>query len=663
VKKNKSEDVGRYVALTFDYGVVQSEKLGNGAVRGSVLCFETYEDKQAILDEETYSTTTFCDVASALLEDLERIGGKFDPNHEKLRGFEAHGCEIADGLAIFFPSIPVEETKAAMLTTAITGQIDDGFEQAVAEKRSLEPVLRAYRGALKGEYTNLNQIDLACIPDYLHNSIGMCILLRKEVLRKTKSEETWTFLENDFLDYLYANSVEHVQSTSVEDYLNLREHTGAVRLSLEISWIIPGIRIPEEVRSHPDFHTFKSLLSRYGALHNDVVALRREVEKGEFNNLVILLAQNMPLQTAITESLRIMESMFYKIKDAARGLIKTFERYEGLEGVVQSAGRCIDCLARSSEKYFDRYGLEENSHYDIVEFSESYMMKERETEGILLNLKLNGQIISADRNGDALKNGPVSNPKAGSPVAKRKLKISTNCVDQNVADTKIPKHVAIIPDGNRRWAESKGLEPWKGHAATCLSAKDLLCELLDRGVHSVTVWGLSPDNFKRPKRELDFLWFQFEKFAVSVRETCAEYDARFCHIGKVERIPARTMRIMRLLEKETRDRTSHCVMLALDYGGIEEVVQAVSKVEGDVSAEGITEHLYASTKNVLYPKPDLVVRTGSKDAGTVRISGFMIWQAAQAEYFFEDKYMPDVTSADVSRWLEAFAQSDQRLGK
>jgi len=652
---NPTEDVGTDVAFTFDYGVVQSAEYGNANIQGHVLCLVKFEDRDALLDAATYTETTFVDVATGIMNDLIAIGGNFDVEKDQRRlGFEGRGCELADGLTILYPSIPIEETKVGVLATALAGLIDDGVEQAVAEGRSLEPFMATCRGALSGAFTHLDQAGLGELPDYFHMTVGMLILLRKEAILKSKSEETWGFVEKDFLDYIHACCIEYEEAcSSVEDYLRLRDHTVGGQLGGEIHWIILGLQVPAEVRRDPDFARFKSLLSIYIGLFNDVTGLRKEVERGETHNIVMVLVQTMPLQRAVDESLKVMESIFFEIKDRARGLLGRYKAHTDLEEILHSVGRLAGCGFVGQEMYSHRYGLEPTHYYSIVEFNESYMMKERQMENILLESEPH------ETNNKSTEDHQESEP--GSPGQETKeILPGTNT---EPACAKLPKHVAIIPDGNRRWAKNQGHAVWAGHDQSCQIGKVLVPELFDRGIHSITIWGLSPDNYKRPKSELDFLWFQFEKFSVIVRKLCTEYGARFLHIGKTERIPARVMRIIKQIENESKDRTAHCVTLALDYGGIEEVIQAVNQVEGDVSAEGIAQHLYAASKNVLYPTPDLVVRTGSKDAGTVRMSGFMVWQAAQAELFFENKYMPDVNSEDVSRWLEAYAQSDQRLGK
>jgi len=669
-RENRNEDVGKSVAISFNYGMVESEKYGNASVAGSVLCFTKYENKQAILDEEDYSATTFGDVATAIIEDLQGVGGKVDlqsdENIGKMRVFEAQGSDVADWVTILYPSVPFTDKKVGILTTAVTGQIDDGFKQAVAEGKSLEPIMNAYKGALRGEYRHLDQIDyLEDVPEYLRDTVAMFILLRKEAILQSKSEETWASFERDFLDFLQAVSTEHEQSSdSVEDYLYSRDFTAAGRIAAEVTWIILGLEVPGDVRRHPDFQTLKSLQSIYSGLVNDVMALRKELEAGELNNIVLILAQTMPLQRAIEGSLRLVESIFYKARELERRLVKTFGEHKILARILHAAGRCVDCTTVSYEHYSDRYALDGSSHYAIVEFNENYMLKEREMEGILLRMRLDDLNLDSQK----LEQREISDCPGGQYALKnlRPVLPLTKMPKGGVIDPKLPKHLALIPDGNRRWAKSRGLKPWKGHGVTCDASMQLLAELWDQGLHSVTIWGLSPDNFKRPKAELDYIWFECEKFAILARQVCDEYRARFCSIGNVDRIPTRVMRILNKMESETRDRTAHCVTLALDYGGIEEVLHAVQQIEGDVgnvTADTITENLYASRKNVMYPKPDLVVRTGAKDAATVRTSGFMVWQAAQAEMYFESKYMPDVTSEDVASWLVAYTQSEQRLGK
>jgi short-chain Z-isoprenyl diphosphate synthase len=233
------------------------------------------------------------------------------------------------------------------------------------------------------------------------------------------------------------------------------------------------------------------------------------------------------------------------------------------------------------------------------------------------------------------------------------------------ADT--PCHVGVIMDGNRRWARSIGLEDVAhGHRRGADKIVDLLGWCDDAGVAVVTLFMLSTDNLHRPESEVTALLQIIEDVAVDLARPGRRWQVR--PVGALELLPPEMVGVLKQVEEDTRDRPGATVNLAVGYGGRREIADAVRSLLAEHAARGtsleelvdslevehIAEHLYTRGQ----PDPDLVIRT----SGEQRMSGFLLWQTANAEFHFTDVYWPDFRRVDFLRALRDYSARHRRFG-
>lgn len=222
-----------------------------------------------------------------------------------------------------------------------------------------------------------------------------------------------------------------------------------------------------------------------------------------------------------------------------------------------------------------------------------------------------------------------------------------------------PDHVAIILDGNRRWAKRRGLSAMKGHYYGLYKALwPVVLDAPRQGIKNLTVWGFSTENWKRSPQEIDFLFKLFER---GIRNRVNELNhagIRIRVVGQIDRFPEPLQKIIAESVERTKDNTGLTFTMALSYGGRTELVSAAKKLSGKKPHE-VTERSFASA---LYdpdlPDVDLIIRT----SGEHRLSGFMPWQGSYAELYFTDTLWPDFRPADLAAALKDFAQRQRRFG-
>lgn len=228
--------------------------------------------------------------------------------------------------------------------------------------------------------------------------------------------------------------------------------------------------------------------------------------------------------------------------------------------------------------------------------------------------------------------------------------------------TKVPDHIAFVLDGNRRWARSRGLQPWKGHAEGYKAIINLARSSRNLGVHTFTVWAFSTENWERPEVEINEIFSLLRKAIKEMRKELVKEKVRFIHLGRKDRFPRDVAEGIAELEEATRKYTGHVFNLALDSGGRDDIVRAVQKiVEDKVSSDKIDQELIASyldTHDQLYPYVDLFIRT----SGEQRTSGFMLWQAEYAEFYFEDCHLPDFTPEKLKTAILDYSRRRRRFG-
>ncbi|MDJ0274344.1 MAG: polyprenyl diphosphate synthase [Nitrososphaerota archaeon] len=233
----------------------------------------------------------------------------------------------------------------------------------------------------------------------------------------------------------------------------------------------------------------------------------------------------------------------------------------------------------------------------------------------------------------------------------------------------MPRHVAVILDGNRRWARSNGLPLEEGYRIGARKVEALLRWCLDLGITAVTLYVLSLENLsRRPREEIEAIYRVLiestERF-LSDPEV-RRRKVRVKVIGRTWLLPDNVREALERLVAETADHDSHFLTLAVAYGGRDEIVQAVRRlvsdvVSGEVPPEAIDEHVfsrYLYTADLPFPEPDLVIRT----SGEERISNFLLWQIAYSELVFLDVYWPDFRRIDLLRAIRTYQARERRFG-
>jgi len=216
-------------------------------------------------------------------------------------------------------------------------------------------------------------------------------------------------------------------------------------------------------------------------------------------------------------------------------------------------------------------------------------------------------------------------------------------------------HLAIIPDGNRRWAKAKNLNPWKGHEQAIENFRKITewCQK-DPRVNVLTVWCFSTENWKRDKKEIDNLMTMLERYLEKEWKGFIKNHTRFCHSGRRDRLPASLVNLIEKVEKETEKETDFTLNLAVDYGGKDEVLRAMKKMENNISEDELKKHL----DHPELPDMDLIIRT----SGESRTSNFALWKSAYAEWEFNEKLFPDFSIDDLAQAIEKFAERSRRFG-
>ncbi|HEY4675209.1 MAG TPA: polyprenyl diphosphate synthase [Candidatus Bathyarchaeia archaeon] len=231
-----------------------------------------------------------------------------------------------------------------------------------------------------------------------------------------------------------------------------------------------------------------------------------------------------------------------------------------------------------------------------------------------------------------------------------------------------PEHIAIILDGNRRWASEQTFNPWFGHEMGAEKVEDLLDWCLKVNVKSITLYAFSTENFRRSMPEIGELMRIFEgKFRkILTDERIHKNKVKVKVIGRVSLLPESLQQLIADVEKATQGYDEHLLNIALAYGGRAEIVDAARKIaekvqEGKLSPEKVDEqtferHLY--TSHMSKQDPDLIIRT----SGEERLSGFLLWQSAYSELLFLDVYWPDFRFIDLLRAVRTFQKRKRRFG-
>ena len=221
-------------------------------------------------------------------------------------------------------------------------------------------------------------------------------------------------------------------------------------------------------------------------------------------------------------------------------------------------------------------------------------------------------------------------------------------------------HIAIIMDGNGRWAQQRGLPRHEGHRAGAKAVRTITETCASLGIEQLTLYCLSSENWKRPKEELDFLMVLLKDYVIGERDTMMKNDIRLSIIGRRSGIPDDVLAEVDRSVELTAKNTGLCLCLAINYGARGEIVDAVREIvrkgiaPENIDEDCMTNHLYT----VGMPEPDLLIRT----AGEYRLSNYLLWQLSYAEFWITETLWPDFDAEHLRQALDDFAKRRRRFG-
>lgn len=235
---------------------------------------------------------------------------------------------------------------------------------------------------------------------------------------------------------------------------------------------------------------------------------------------------------------------------------------------------------------------------------------------------------------------------------------------KDAAQSKGPRHVAIIMDGNGRWAQKRGRPRLMGHYAGAKRVREIVEACPDHGVEYLTIYAFSTENWKRTQSEVAGLMSLFRRYIEKEANALRAENVRVRFIGDRMQLDPKLVRLMDNLEDRTKDCTRVNLTIAINYGSRDEVGRAIKSLARDVKAgqldpERIDEHtLTRYLDTCVLPDPDLVIRT----SGEARVSNFLLWQSAYAEYEFSETLWPDYSAAEFAKSIDRFKNRDRRFG-
>lgn len=228
----------------------------------------------------------------------------------------------------------------------------------------------------------------------------------------------------------------------------------------------------------------------------------------------------------------------------------------------------------------------------------------------------------------------------------------------------LPQHIAIIMDGNGRWARQRGMPRIKGHEAGSLVVRDVVARCARLGIKALTLYSFSIENWKRPKAEVDFLMHLYSHYLVAERQEILDNNIRFRQLGNRDGLPAEVLNQLDITTELSAANNGLTLCLALNYGGRNEIIDAVRRIarrvaSGAMAAEDIDEQTMSDALDTAgLPDPDLLIRT----AGQSRISNFLLWQISYSELYIEKCCWPDYTVERLDQAIKNFAGRERRFG-
>ena len=229
--------------------------------------------------------------------------------------------------------------------------------------------------------------------------------------------------------------------------------------------------------------------------------------------------------------------------------------------------------------------------------------------------------------------------------------------------TRVPRHIAIIMDGNGRWAKARGKERTYGHQEGVERVKDIMTAAVNLGVEYLTLYTFSTENWNRPADEVAALMALLLKHLEE--ELFIKKNARFRVIGDKSRLPQAVQDVCNYMEERTKNHTKTCMVLALSYSSKWEITNAVQKIaqevkEGTLAADAINEETISQHLATNFmPDPELMIRTGGEE----RLSNYLLWQCAYSEFYFCDCYWPDFSEEELHKAIISYQNRQRRFGK
>ena len=255
--------------------------------------------------------------------------------------------------------------------------------------------------------------------------------------------------------------------------------------------------------------------------------------------------------------------------------------------------------------------------------------------------------------------------------------MNTETVDQSIAAKRakaaekfgidpdqMPRHVAIIMDGNGRWATLKGKQRYEGHRQGSRIVERVVQHGVSIGLECMTLYAFSAQNWKRPRNEISFLMQLYTRYLASIRATLKRHNVRLIHLGNSEQLPKKVMKELNKTIEESADNTGMVLGMALNYGSREEIVFAVQKIAQEYKDEKISldqinpDSISSHLDTAGLPDPDLLIRTSNE----MRISNFLLWQISYSEFYVTETLWPDFSPKDLDDAVIAYAGRSRRMG-
>ncbi len=229
----------------------------------------------------------------------------------------------------------------------------------------------------------------------------------------------------------------------------------------------------------------------------------------------------------------------------------------------------------------------------------------------------------------------------------------------------VPKHVAIILDGNGRWAKAKGLPRTAGHTAGAKNVEVVCEEAYNMGIEYLTLYAFSTENWNRSKEEVSALMNLLNQYLKNCLKTAKKNNMRIRVIGDISKVDETMQEKIKVLEKESADYTGLNLTIAINYGSRDEIVRGIKRMQRDIATdqlqvEDISEEIFSRYLDTAeLPDPDLMIRT----SGEQRLSNYLLWQLAYAEFYFTPVAWPDFHGEELRKAVEAYENRDRRYGK